>query len=57
MSLGPNTRIAGDLRSRCDREAQLPSGAVAGRVEDTPIERSERPEPVLNGLVSFGSLA
>ena len=56
LSLGPNTRIAGDLQYRSDSEANVPSGAVGGRVQYTPIERRERQEPILNGLVSFGSL-
>ena len=56
LSLGPNTRIAGDLEYRSEREAVVPSGAVAGRVQYTQIEREQRQEPILNGLVSFGSL-
>jgi cytoskeletal protein CcmA (bactofilin family) len=56
LSLGPNTRIAGDLEYRSERQADIPSGAVAGRVRYTPIEREARREPVLNGLFDFGGL-
>ena len=56
LSLGPNTRIAGDLNYRSDTEAEIPSGAVAGRVQYQPIERATRQEPLLNGLFDFGSL-
>ena len=56
LSLGPNTRIAGDLEYRSDRQADIPSGTVAGRVRYTPIEREARREPVLNGLFDFGGL-
>jgi cytoskeletal protein CcmA (bactofilin family) len=56
FSLGPNTRIAGDLDYRSEREAVVPGGAVAGRVQFTPIERRQRQEPILNGLFGFGGL-
>lgn len=56
LSLGPSTRIAGDLDYRSEREAAVPGGTVGGRVQFTQIEREERREPILNGLVSFGSL-
>jgi cytoskeletal protein CcmA (bactofilin family) len=56
LSLGPNTRIAGDLEYRSEREVAVSGGVVGGRVQFTPIEREERQEPLLNGLLSFGSL-
>jgi cytoskeletal protein CcmA (bactofilin family) len=56
LSLGPNTRIAGDLEYRSDRQAEIPNGAVAGRVQFAPIERATRQAPLLNGLFDFGGL-
>jgi cytoskeletal protein CcmA (bactofilin family) len=56
LSLGPNTRIAGDLNYRSDSQAEIPSGTVSGQVQFTPIERQQRQAPVLNGLFDFGSL-
>ncbi|HEX8966799.1 MAG TPA: polymer-forming cytoskeletal protein [Chloroflexota bacterium] len=56
LSLGPNTRIAGDLAYRSERQADIPSGTVAGRVQYDPVERQARSEPVLNGLFDLGGL-
>jgi len=56
LSLGPNTRIAGDLEYRSDPPADVPSGAVAGRVQFDQIEQRQQQAPVLNGLFDFGGL-
>ena len=56
LSLGPNTRIAGDLEYRSDHQADIPSGAVAGRVQFDQIEQRQQQAPVLNGLFDFGGL-
>ena len=56
LSLGPNTRIAGDLEYRSDHQADVPSGAVAGRVQFDQIEQRQQQAPVLNGLFDFGGL-
>jgi cytoskeletal protein CcmA (bactofilin family) len=56
LSLGPNTRIAGDLDYRSERQAEIPSGTVSGRVQFTPVEREEQQPPLLNGLFDFGGL-
>jgi hypothetical protein len=56
MSLGPNTRIAGDLEYRSDRQADIPGGTVAGRVQYDPIEQRQQQAPLLNGLFDFGGL-
>jgi cytoskeletal protein CcmA (bactofilin family) len=56
LSLGPNTHIAGDLEYRSERQAAIPNGAVAGRVQYDPIEREQRQAPLLNGLFDFGGL-
>ena len=56
LSLGPNTRIAGDLEYRSDHQADVPSGAVAGRVQFDQIEQRQQQAPLLNGLFDFGGL-
>ncbi len=56
LSMGPNTRVAGDLEYHSERQAEIPSGAVAGRVQFDPIQREARQAPVLNGLFDFGGL-
>jgi cytoskeletal protein CcmA (bactofilin family) len=56
LSLGPNTRIAGDLEYRSERQAEIPSGTVAGRVQYDPSEREPQQAPLLNGLFDFGGL-
>ena len=56
LSLGPNTRIAGDLEYRSDHQADIPNGAVAGRVQFDQIEQRQQQAPVLNGLFDFGGL-
>lgn len=56
LVLGPNTRIGGNLEYHSEREAAIPAGTVTGAVRYTPIERETRQEPLLNGLLSFGSL-
>jgi hypothetical protein len=56
LSFGPNTRIARDLVYRSERPADVPSGAVGGRVQFDPIERDQEQPQVLNGLFDFGGL-
>jgi cytoskeletal protein CcmA (bactofilin family) len=56
LSIGPNTRIAGDLAYRSETQAEIPSGSVAGRVQFDPIEREQPQTPLLNGLFDFGGL-
>jgi cytoskeletal protein CcmA (bactofilin family) len=56
LSLGPSTRIAGDLEYRSESQAEIPSGTVAGRVQYDPIQREARQAPLLNGLFDFGGL-
>src|SRR5205823_9054971 len=43
LSLGPNTHIDGDIDYHADTQAEIPGGAVAGRVQVQPIEREARP--------------
>jgi cytoskeletal protein CcmA (bactofilin family)/uncharacterized Tic20 family protein len=56
LSLGPNTRIAGDLDYYSERQAAISSGTVAGEVQYHPVEAQARQEPLLNGLFDFGGL-
>jgi cytoskeletal protein CcmA (bactofilin family)/uncharacterized Tic20 family protein len=56
LSIGPNTRIAGNLEYHADRQADIPSGTVAGRVQYDPIQREQQQAPLLNGLFDFGGL-
>lgn len=56
LSLGPNTRVAGDLEYYSERPAAIAGGAVAGQVQYHAVQREQRQEPVLNGLFDFGGL-
>ena len=56
MSLGPNTRIGGNLEYHAEQQAEIPGDAVAGRVQFDPIEQRQRQAPLLNGLFDFGGL-
>jgi len=56
LSLGPNTRIAGDLEYYAERQLDTSGGTVAGQVRFHQIERQERQAPLLNGLFDFGGL-
>jgi hypothetical protein len=56
LSLGPNTSIAGDLEYHSERQADIPNGTVAGRVQYDPVERQQQQAPLLNGLFDFGGL-
>jgi uncharacterized Tic20 family protein len=56
LSLGPNTRIAGDLDYYSERQAAISGGTVAGEVQYHPVEAQARQEPLLNGLFDFGGL-
>ena len=56
LSIGPNTRIAGDLVYHSESRAEIPNGAVAGRVQYDPIQREQPQTPLLNGLFDFGGL-
>jgi len=56
LSLGPNTRIAGDLEYYSEAQAAISSGTVAGQVRYHPVERESRQAPLLNGLFDFGGL-
>jgi len=56
LSLGPNTRIAGDLEYRSENQAELPAGTVAGQVHYVAIQRQQQQAPLLNGLFDFGAL-
>ena len=52
---GSRQGIAGDLDYRSDRQIEIPTGTVAGRVQFDQIEREEQQTPFLNGLFDFGS--
>src|SRR5207302_10254221 len=56
LSLGPNTRIAGDLDYYAESQVETPSGTVAGRVQYHQVQREQRQPPLLNGLFDFGGL-
>ena len=56
LSIGPSTRIAGNLEYHSEHQAEIPSGTVAGRVQFDQIQRQQRQEPLLNGLFDFGGL-
>jgi cytoskeletal protein CcmA (bactofilin family) len=56
LSMGPNTRIAGNLEYHSERQADIPSATVAGRVQYDPIQREPQQAPLLNGLFDFGGL-
>jgi len=56
LSLGPSTRIAGDLEYYSERQVALPSGTIAGQVQYHLVEREQRQPPLLNGLFDFGGL-
>jgi cytoskeletal protein CcmA (bactofilin family) len=56
LSLGPGTRIAGDMEYHAEQQADIPPGAVAGRVQFDPIQQRQQQQPLLNGLFDFGGL-
>ncbi len=55
LSLGPNTRIAGNLEYYSERPIDA-AGNVAGQVTYHQVEREARQAPLLNGLFDFGGL-
>ena len=54
--MGPGTRIGGNLEYHSERQAEIPSGTVAGQVKFDQVEPRQRQAPILNGLFDFGGL-
>jgi cytoskeletal protein CcmA (bactofilin family) len=56
LSIGPNTRIAGNVEYHSEHQADIPDGTVAGQVQFDQIQREQPQTPLLNGLFDFGGL-